>query len=292
MSTAAALSLLRQFLETRGAAGVTHLDVTPESLRLLGGLRSQSLQRLRQAEAALQEPSPQPTRESSPASESDPLLLPVTGSSRAEKLAAVQALAEQAPLARALGTLRETMVFAVGNPDARLMLIGEAPGFQEERQREPFVGPAGEKLTLILKAMGLRREDVYISNICKFRPKTDEGEDQGTRNRKPTEVEMRACLPFVTTEISIVEPRCIVALGATAAEGLGLSGSVSSLRGKQHLVRGIPTIVTFHPSYVLREEKSGDGLRVKRQVWEDMMLAMDVLGMPISEKQRGYFRSA
>lgn len=296
MSTAAALSLLRQFLETRRAAGEAYIDLSRESLQKLGQLRSQSLQRLREAEAdgelltgegknAVADP---------PASvaEKDPLILTVSGTTRAERLAAVRALAEQAPEARALGTLRETMVFAVGNPEATLMLIGEAPGFQEERQREPFVGPAGEKLTLILKAMGLRREEVYISNICKFRPMTEEGEDQGTRNRKPTEVEMRACLPFVTTEISIVQPRCLVALGATAAEGLGLSGSVSSLRGKRHQVRGIPTVVTFHPSYVLREEKSGDGMRVKRQVWEDMMLAMDILGMPISEKQKSYFKPA
>ncbi len=291
MSSTAALSLLRQHLETRRESGVTHIALAPDSLRLLAGLRAKAGQRLQQAEAqadqVLNAPAPSPVNEDPP----DPLLLPVTGATRAEQLAAVRALAEQAPEARALGTLRDTMVFAVGNPEASLMLIGEAPGFQEERQREPFVGPAGEKLTLILKAMGLRRADVYISNICKFRPAMEEGGgDQGTRNRKPTEVEMRACLPYVTTEISIIQPRCIIALGATAAEGLGLSGSVSSLRGKIHEVRGIPTVVTYHPSYVLREEKMGDGMKVKRQVWEDMLRAMEILGMPISAKQRGYFK--
>jgi uracil-DNA glycosylase family 4 len=93
----------------------------------------------------------------------------------------------------------------------------------------------------------------------------------------------------VMTEIDIVQPRCLVALGATAAEGLGLKGSVGQLRGRQHEIQGIPTVVTYHPSYVLREEKNGDGMRVKRQVWEDMMMAMEILGMPISAKQRGYF---
>jgi DNA polymerase len=199
-------------------------------------------------------------------------------------------LAEAAPEARALGTLRETMVFAVGNPEARLMLIGEAPGYQEERQREPFVGPAGEKLTQILKAMGLPRESVYISNICKFRPAIEGGGDQGTKNRKPTELEMRVCLPFVKAEIEIVRPVCIVALGATAAEGMGLSGAVGKLRGQVHEVNGTPMIVTYHPSYILREEKEGGGMQVKRQVWEDMLSAMEILGLPISEKQRGYFR--
>ncbi len=290
MSSAAALSLLRQFLETRREAGNTHITLSADSLRALRGLRSKAEQRLRQVEGAAEALAGETLAPPVADTASDPLILPVTGATRAEKLAAVRALAEKAPEARALGSLRETMVFAVGNPSASLMLVGEAPGFQEERQREPFVGPAGEKLTLILKAMGLRREDVYISNICKFRPAIEEGGDQGTRNRKPTEVEMRACLPYVTTEISIIQPRCLVALGATAAEGLGLSGSVASLRGKLHEVRGIPTVVTYHPSYVLREEKSGDGMRVKRQVWEDMLRAMEILDMPISDKQRGYFR--
>ncbi|MCB1228062.1 MAG: uracil-DNA glycosylase, partial [Verrucomicrobiales bacterium] len=131
---------------------------------------------------------------------------------------------------------------------------------------------------------------VYISNICKFRPAMgDPHEDQGTRNRKPTPVEMRSCLPFILTEIALIQPRCIIALGATAAEGLGLEGSVGRLRGTVHEVSSIPTIVTYHPSYILREEATGGGLGTKRQVWEDMLRAMEILGMPISEKQRSFF---
>jgi DNA polymerase len=241
----------------------------------------------------MQRTEPQTAPVPAPAESKNPLVLPVEGATKAERLERLRAMAEAAPLARGLGTLRDTMVFAVGNPEARLMLIGEAPGFQEERQREPFVGPAGEKLTQILKAMGLARSQVYISNICKFRPsmESDEAGTQGTQNRKPTEIEMRACLPFITTEIDIIKPACIVALGATAAEGLGLTGSVGKLRGRVHEVYGIPTLVTFHPSYILREEKLGDGMKVKRQVWEDMLTAMEVLELPISAKQRGYFKA-
>jgi DNA polymerase len=255
------VTLLRQYLEAKRDAGRTHVAISAESVRSLPGLEERLERRLAAG-----------------------------GETKAERLARVRALAEAAPEARALGTLRETMVFAVGNPEARLMLVGEAPGYQEERQREPFVGPAGEKLTQILKAMGLPRESVYISNICKFRPAIDGGGDQGTKNRKPTELEMRVCLPFVQAEIEIVQPVCIVALGATAAEGMGLSGAVGKLRGQVHQVHGTPMIVTYHPSYILREEKEGGGMQVKRQVWEDMLSAMEILGLPISEKQRGYFR--
>ena len=255
------VTLLRQYLEAKRDAGRTHVAISAESVRSLPGLEERLERRLAAG-----------------------------GETKAERLARVRALAEAAPEARALGTLRETMVFAVGNPEARLMLVGEAPGYQEERQREPFVGPAGEKLTQILKAMGLPRESVYISNICKFRPAIEEGGDQGTKNRKPTELEMRVCLPFVQAEIEIVQPVCIVALGATAAEGMGLTGAVGKLRGQVHQVNGTPMIVTYHPSYILREEKEGGGMQVKRQVWEDMLSAMEILGLPISEKQRGYFR--
>jgi len=210
-------------------------------------------------------------------------------SAREKRIARLSELRERAEgwaPARALGTLRETMVFAVGNPFADIVFVGEAPGSEEERMGEPFVGPAGQKLTKIIAAMGLRREDVYISNICKFRPAM---ENQGSGNRKPTLEEMQSCLPFIVAELGIVEPRMVVALGATAAEGLGLKGAVSGLRGRFHDAYGIPMRVTFHPSFILREERDNGGMRVKRQVWEDMLAVMDFLRMPVSEKQRGYF---
>lgn len=215
-------------------------------------------------------------------------ILEVPGESKAEKLAALAQLAENSAEARALGTLRQTMVFAVGNPDAEIMFIGEAPGSEEERQREPFVGPAGQKLTGIIKAMGLDRSQIYISNICKFRPAM---ENQGNSNRPPTVVEMRTCLPYIFTEIAIIQPKVLVALGKTACEGLGISGPVSKLRGHWYEVQGLPTMVTFHPSYILREEKlAGGGVEAKRQVWEDMLQVMEKVALPISDKQRSYFK--
>ncbi len=215
---------------------------------------------------------------------SAPAALSIEGSSKAEQLASLRQQAENWKPATSLGTLRDVMVFATGNPDARVMLVGEAPGYQEEREREPFVGPAGQKLNDILKAMGLPRDEVYISNIVKFRPATPR---QTTNNRKPTPEEMAACLPFVRAEIGIVKPECVVALGGTAAEGLlGLAGSVTSMRGPWHDFEGMPVRVTYHPSYLLQ---SGGGNSVKRQVWEDMLAVMEKLALPISEKQRGYF---
>lgn len=209
----------------------------------------------------------------------------VTGDTRVERLASLREQAASWKPATSLGTLRETMVFATGNPEARLMLVGEAPGYEEERRQEPFVGPAGQKLNDILKAMGLSREEVYISNIVKFRPSTPR---QTTNNRKPTPEEMASCLPLIMKEIEIVKPDCIIALGATAGEGLlKLSGSVGSMRENWHAIDGIPTRVSYHPSYLLQSGSNND---IKRKLWEDMLAIMDKLGLPISERQRGYFQ--
>lgn len=201
-----------------------------------------------------------------------------------QKLAYLRERAEQWLPARRLGSLRETMVFAVGNAHARLVLVGEAPGYDEERMREPFVGKAGQKLNDILRAMGLPREEVYITNICKFRPSM--GASQGTANRPPTAEEISACLPLVLAELRAIAPSCIVCLGATAARGLlGSEGSVSSMRGRWWECSGVPVRVTYHPSYLLRNE----ALSARRAVWEDMLAVMEQLGMPISAKQQGYF---
>jgi uracil-DNA glycosylase len=211
-------------------------------------------------------------------------MMVVSSGSKQEQLAALRQQAENWPPACSLGTLRETMVFATGHPDARIVLVGEAPGYEEERQREPFVGPAGQKLNDILKAMGIFREEVYITNIVKFRPATPR---QTTNNRKPSADEMASCIGFVRQEIAIIQPECIIALGGTAAEGLlGLSGPVRSMRDTWHTFQGIPTRVTYHPSYLLQ---SGASTTVKRQLWEDMLAVMDQLAMPVSEKQRAYF---
>jgi uracil-DNA glycosylase family 4 len=288
-----AAAVLKAYLEQRRAAGTSHVPLRPGSLERLRAYRQGRRARAEEVRRLVEEEPPAPFVAEAPQpivcepAKPDPVLN-VPGTTKAEKLAALAALAETAPAPRALGSLRETMVFATGTPDAELMFIGEAPGAEEERQREPFVGPAGQKLTGIIKAMGLDRSQVYISNICKFRPAMP---NQGSSNRAPTREEMQACLPFILTEIDIIRPKVIVALGKTACEGLGIAGSVSSLRGTFFEVRGIPTMVTFHPSFILREERlSGGGIEVKRQVWEDMLKVMDKCGLPISAKQRGYFQ--
>ncbi len=219
-------------------------------------------------------PAPQPPQQPSTA----------TPQTVEEKLSYLRERAQQWKPARALGTLRDTMVFATGNPRARLILVGEAPGFDEERLREPFVGRAGQKLNQILTAMGLAREEVYISNVCKFRPSM--GDNQGTANRAPSEAEIAACLPLILAEIRAIRPACIVCLGGSAAKGLlGDARSVSTLRGLWLECHGIPVRVTYHPSYLLRNETRSS----RRAVWEDMLAVMEQLGVPISEKQRGYF---
>lgn len=302
------VDVLLEYLHAQQARGVTHLHLDPDART---GLRALS-ERLRTGEpgAAVAAPvvtAPLPSVKPSPASapaRSLPLgvnLVPaeevtsprpsvpvarlvIEGASAAGKLASLSRQAETWAPARALGTLREVMVFATGNPAARIMLIGEAPGYEEEKKREPFVGPAGQQLDRILKAMGLERADVYISNIVKFRPATAR---QTTNNRPPTAEEIAACLPLVREEINIVRPQCIVALGGSAAEGLlGAGGSVTSLRGSWHDFAGVPVRVTYHPSYLLR---SADDTKTKRMVWEDMLAVMEQTGLSISDKQRGFF---
>lgn len=215
-----------------------------------------------------------------PAQQSEPQEMSVE-----EKLAYLRERAASWKPAKLLGTLRETMVFAVGNPRARLMLVGEAPGYEEERQGEPFVGPAGQLLTRILGAMGLQRSDVYISNVCKFRPSM--GENQGTANRPPSPEELAACLALIMAEIRAIQPACIVCLGGSSAKGLlGAQQGVGALRGHWFECQGVPVRVTYHPSYLLRNE----ALSARRALWEDMLAVMQQLGMPISEKQQNYFR--
>ena len=181
------------------------------------------------------------------------------------------------------------VVVGVGTLDARIMFVGEAPGGEEEIQGEPFVGPAGQLLTKMIQAMGLARGDVYIGNIMNWRPQmpTAGGRDQ-VGNRPPTEDEMRYCLPFLRAQIEVVNPRLLVALGSTAAQGLlGFRSfkALGDVRGRWHDFGGKPLMVTYHPSYILREPTN----RKKRLIWEDLLKVMDRAELPVSERQRGYF---
>ena len=182
-----------------------------------------------------------------------------------------------------LAAARKTVVFGVGDINTPILFVGEAPGADEDEQGEPFVGKAGQLLTKIIQAMGLGRDTVYIANILKCRPDTP---GQSAGNRKPTPDEMMTCLPYLERQIDLIRPKVIVALGATAVEGLlGKPVFITKLRGHWQTYRGIPLMPTYHPAYLLRNQARAE----KRRVWEDMLQAMERVSLPISEKQRNYF---
>jgi DNA polymerase len=155
---------------------------------------------------------------------------------------------------------RTNIVFGVGNPEARLMFVGEGPGADEDEQGLPFVGRAGQLLTQIIKAMGFERDDVYIANVVKCRP-------PGNRNPEPDEIER--CEPFLMRQIDAIRPVVIVALGKFAAQTLLRSDvPITRLRGRFLTLRDIDVMPTFHPSYLLRNPAA------KRDVWDDMKMVM------------------
>ena len=162
------------------------------------------------------------------------------------------------------GLGRKQIVFGVGNPQARLMFVGEAPGADEDIQGEPFVGRAGQLLTKIIESINLQRSDVYIANVLKCRP-------PGNRNPEPDEVS--SCEPFLNRQIDAIRPKVIVALGTFAAQALLKTDTpISRLRGRVHDFRGgISLVPTFHPAFLLRSPDR------KRDVWEDMKKVRDLL---------------
>jgi uracil-DNA glycosylase len=167
-----------------------------------------------------------------------------------------------------LAPLRTHLVFGVGNPNADLMFVGEAPGADEDARGEPFVGRAGQLLTdIIERGMGLSRADVYICNVIKCRPPD---------NRNPEPDEVAACEPFLMRQIDLVRPRAIVALGSFAVQALlKVKTPISRLRGNWQEVRGVKLMPTFHPAYLLRSPGE------KRLVWQDIQEVMKVLGLEI-----------
>ena len=182
-----------------------------------------------------------------------------------------------------LACSRTQTVFGVGNPDAEVMFIGEAPGADEDKQGEPFVGRAGQLLTRIIETMGFTRQEVYIANILKCRPDTP---SSSFGNRPPTPREMQTCRPYLIEQIDVIKPKVLVALGAVAVEGLlGTRGTMRELRGRWHSYNGTPLMITYHPAYLLRNQAPSE----KRKVWEDMLEVLERLEKPITEKQRNYF---
>ena len=290
-----------QHLENLKARGVRHLTVDAALLRALALPP-------KPAPASVPAPIPAPAQKAvtpaaKPVKETTPVIKPTPKPAEpppvssvaaapaapplnsAEKTAAFAALRERALACvkcAHLAASRQNVVFGVGNIDAQLMFVGEAPGADEDAQGEPFVGAAGQLLTKIIQAAGLSRADVYIANILKCRPDTP---GQSSGNRKPTPEEMQTCIPYLHEQIDLIRPKVIVALGGTATEGLLGKSGITKLRGNWHEYRGIPMMPTYHPSYLLRNQ----AITEKRKVWEDILAVMEKLGLPISEKQRNYF---
>ena len=285
-----------QHLEGLKSRGARHVVVAPETLRALALPAKFPISKVTAPPVVKTEPiismPPKKTIASTPViapqSEISNFKSQITSASPA-KATAFTALRERALACVKcphLAASRTTVVFGVGNIDAQLMFVGEAPGADEDEQGEPFVGRAGQLLTKIILATGLSRADVYIANILKCRPDTP---GQSAGNRPPTPEERATCIPYLQEQIDLIKPKAIVALGATAVDGLlGKTLGITKLRGNWQTYRGIPLMPTYHPAYLLRNQAMSE----KRKVWEDILKVMEKLELPITEKQRNFFLKA
>jgi uracil-DNA glycosylase len=212
----------------------------------------------------------QAEHEDVPAAASGPEIIPVTLSlSPADALTAIREDIGECTRCKLHGMGRRQIVFGVGNPSADLMFVGEAPGGDEDIQGIPFVGRAGQLLTKIIEAIGLRREDVYIANVIKCRP---------PENRNPEPDEVETCEPFLFRQIDVIKPKVIVALGTFAAKALlKTQDPISRLRGRVYNYRGVKLLPTFHPAFLLRSPER------KRDVWEDMKKVRALLQEPAGD---------
>ena len=190
------------------------------------------------------------------------------------RLAALEAKVAKCTRCPELVANRSRTVFSDGNPESRLVFIGEAPGAEEDRQGIPFVGRAGQLLTdIITKGMGLRREDVYICNVIKCRP---------PENRTPTPTEVANCRDFLDEQLAIIRPEFICCLGSVAAQRiLGTKQSMTRLRGQVIPLGRVKVVCTYHPAYLLRNPEA------KRETWEDIKLLMREMGLPLPPARRG-----
>jgi DNA polymerase len=232
--------------------GVTHVDVSPATLAELGKkprrLEGEAPAEPRSRPAARQEPR-----------------LPTPGN-----LTGLEAQVKACVKCRELSRARTNVVFGTGDPHAELMFIGEAPGHDEDMEGEPFVGRAGELLTKIIQAMGFTRHEVYIANVLKCRP---------PENRVPLPDEVANCLPYLRAQIEAIQPKVIVALGATAVRSLlDVQISISKMRGNWYTFHGVPIMPTFHPAYLLYNPSA------KKEVWQDMQAVIAKLGRELPKK--------
>lgn len=226
-------------LEEMKRAGVTHVEVSRATLEALGKFPVGAASRPRPAENRAQKGAP-------------------------TELQTIEARAKACVKCKELSRCRHNVVFGVGNVHTELMFIGEAPGHNEDVQGEPFVGRAGELLTKIIQAMGFQRSDVYITNVIKCRP---------PENRTPMPEEIENCLPYLLSQIELIKPKVIVALGAVALRGLlDVQLGITKMRGHWYTFRDIPIMPTFHPAYLLRNPAA------KKEVWQDMQEVVKKLG--------------
>jgi len=214
---------------------------------------------------SLDEPPPEETSDPSPLESEDMAdVAPIQLIRTPEALAAIRDELGDCTRCKLHGLGRRQIVFGVGHPSADIMFVGEAPGADEDVQGIPFVGRAGQLLTKMIEAMGLRRDEVYIANVLKCRPPS---------NRDPQPDEVESCEPFLFKQIASVQPKVIIALGAFAARALlKTMDPISRMRGRVYEYRGAKLIPTFHPSFLLRSPG------YKREAWEDLKKALGVLG--------------
>ena len=308
MSTRSQLLALNDELRRLKAGGQRSVPVTEEGLQRLRSAVTASLSAPEDPAvtetvevpvpvSAPSAPAPPPARvavrpappSSAAAIPAEPPVVNLPEGDKATRWAALRELVLNHPVCQAHVRPGKKVVLGVGSLEAQLFFCGEAPGADEEVQGEPFVGAAGHLLNRMIQGMGLKREEVYIGNIMNWRPEMPVGAG-GVQigNRPPTPEEMNFCLPFLRAQLAIVQPQLIIALGRTAAEGLlgpGTFKTLGEIRGRWHTFAGVPLMVTYHPSYILRNQSNSS----KRQIWEDLLKVMERTGLPISEKQRGYF---
>jgi len=236
-------------LEEMKRTGTTHVTVSKQALEELG----RKPVRARQMEG---EPPREPSRTAPRQEPRPPMSL--------GDWTTLEATAKSCRKCGELSRARHNVVFGVGNPRTELMFIGEAPGADEDERGEPFVGRAGQLLTKIIEAMGFKREEIYIANVLKCRP---------PENRAPLPNETANCLPYLERQIELIQPKVIVALGATAVRALlNVQIGITKMRGNWYDYRGIPIMPTFHPAYLLRNPPA------KKFVWADMKTVIAKLG--------------
>jgi len=203
--------------------------------------------------------------------------------SKAERLAALEKVVQACPECRRHLKPGRPPVFGSGDPDAAIVFVGEVPGEEDEAAGRPMLGPNGELLDRALKAMGLSRDQVYLAHAMKWRTLAA----GGLVARTPTPRELAFCAPYLRAQLAVIRPKAVVALGGTVFHALtGDAAKISEARGKWREVDGLALIPTFHPSYLLKNPSNVP----KRQFWEDLLAVMEKVGMPISERQRGFFR--